>query len=356
MNTSTTSPNPAYTYTPVNQAINLAVKQSAIDLFDLLITAPLPELTGIALKAFGPDAPIHITHPINDLPNHTEALNQFWLPLRQALPDVERRLDIVAAGLFRDSHWMTFLGSYLGTFARNWLGIPATGGVVTVRFAEAHEVRDGKIVTSYMFIDFLDLMLQAGFWPIGPSRGKEMPWLPPKTHEGVLLTPQPNDQSEQTIQRVLAMQNALGFFPRTTPTREALDSMQQVKHWHPNFMWYGPCGIGSTRGLHGFELYHQIPFLTAFPDRGGTPPGHFIRIGDGHFAVTGGWGYLQATHTGGEFLGMPPTGKRIKMRVMDFYRCDDLTICENWIPMDIPHILLQMGVDVFARLSQTYGR
>ena len=43
-----------------------------------------------------------------------------------------------------------------------------------------------------------------------------------------------------------------------------------VKHWHPNFMWYGPAGIGTTRGMKGFEDYHQIPFLVAFPDRGGT--------------------------------------------------------------------------------------
>jgi hypothetical protein len=54
-------------------------------------------------------------------------------------------------------------------------------------------------------------------------------------------------------------------------------------------MWYGAGGIGTTRGLKGFEDYHQIPFLVAFPDRKGSDIGHFIRIGDGHYAVTGGW-------------------------------------------------------------------
>ena len=119
-------------------------------------------------------------------------------------------------------------------------------------------------------------------------------------------------------------------------------------------MWYGAAGIGTTRGLKGFEDYHQIPFLVAFPDRAGSERGHFIRIGDGHFAVTGGWGYLQATHTGGELFGVAPTGKRIKMRVMDFYRCNDETIIENWVPMDVPHILLQMGVDVFGRMRHQF--
>jgi len=42
------------------------------------------------------------------------------------------------------------------------------------------------------------------------------------------------------------------------------------------------------------------------------------------------------------------------MRVMDFYRCDDETIIENWIPIDIPHLLLQMGVDVFGRMRHQF--
>jgi predicted ester cyclase len=121
-------------------------------------------------------------------------------------------------------------------------------------------------------------------------------------------------------------------------------------------MWYGPAGIDTTRGLKGFEDYHQIPFLVAFPDRGGSDLGHFIRIGDGHFAATGGWHYLQATHTGNDFLGVPSTGKRLSMRVMDFYRCDNETIIENWVPFDIPHLLLQMGVDVFGRMRSQYAK
>jgi predicted ester cyclase len=219
---------------------------------------------------------------------------------------------------------------------------------------EGHELRDGKIVTSYLFIDFLDLMRQVGYFPIVQSLGSEMRWLPPATHDGVILTPQDEGRSKHTIETILRMHAALGYYNGKPPTREVLDRMEMVKHWHPNFMWYGPAGIGTTRGLKGFEDYHQIPFLVAFPDRGGSDIGHFIRIGDGYYAVTGGWGYLQGTHTGDNFLGMPATGKRIKMRVMDFYRCDDVTIVENWIPMDIPHILFQMGVDVFGRMRHQF--
>ncbi len=181
-----------------------------------------------------------------------------------------------------------------------------------------------------------------------------MRWLPPRTLDGIILQPQDAARSQRTIETVLKMHAALGYYSGQPPTRAVLDEMEQVKHWHPNFMWYGPAGIGSTRGLKGFEDYHQIPFLVAFPDRAGSAQGHFIRIGDGHYAVTGGWGYLRATHTGGELFGVAPTGKRIKMRVMDFYRCDAETIVENWIPIDVPHILLQMGVDIFGRMRHQF--
>lgn len=211
-----------------------------------------------------------------------------------------------------------------------------------------------KIATSYVFLDALDWMRQAGYWPIAPSLGTEMRWLPPATRDGVILNPQDNAVSQRTIERVLRMHAALGRYNGQPPTREVLDEMEMVKHWHPRFMWYGPAGIGTTRGLKAFEDYHQIPFLVAFPDRKGSDFGHFIRIGDGHYAVTGGWGYLQATHLGSDFLGIPATGKRLAMRVMDFYRCDDETIIENWVPLDIPHLLLQVGLDVFSRMRHQF--
>ena len=73
-------------------------------------------------------------------------------------------------------------------FAEDLLGIPATRGVVCLRFCEGHELRDGQIVSSYIFVDFLDLMRQAGYWPLAPSLGAEMRWMPPRTLDGVILS------------------------------------------------------------------------------------------------------------------------------------------------------------------------
>ena len=343
-----------FKYTPIDQARNLANKHRAIQIMSGLTSCPVNELPVLLHDSYHEGVRVHVTHPVNELSGADATLAAFWQPLRHALPDAERRHDLVAAGSYRNGDWIAMSGHYVGTFEHDLVGIPATRGVVAVRFSEAHELREGKIATSYLFVDFLDLMLQAGFSPIVPSLGSPMRWLPPMTHDGVILTAQDEATSRATIERVLHMHAALGYYNGQPPTRETLDLMQMVKHWHPHFMWYGAGGIGTTRGLKGFEDYHQIPFLVAFPDRKGSDIGHFIRIGDGHYAVTGGWGYLQATHSGHDFLGMPPTGKRVAMRVMDFYRCDEQTIVENWVPFDIPHLLLQMGVDVFGRMRHQF--
>lgn len=344
----------AFQYTPVEQAENIANKQRIITLMDDLTTASRDDLNDVIHDSYHPDASVNVSHPINELSGLDRVREQLWEPLRRALPDAERRNDVVVGGRYRDTNWIGCVGNIVGTFEQDWLGIPASRGVVAVRYGEGHELREGKIATSYLFIDFLHLMQQVGFYAIVPGPGSKMRWLPPMTHDGVVLTPQNEAVSQQTIEKVLAMHAALGKYSGQPPTRAVLDEMEMVKHWHPNFMWYGPAGIGTTRGLRGFEDYHQIPFLVAFPDRGGSDQGHFIRVGDGYYAATGGWGYLQGTHTGDNFLGMPATGKRIKMRVMDFYRCDDETIVENWVPIDIPHILMQMGVDVFGRMRHQF--
>lgn len=343
-----------YHYRSVDQVENVANKKRVIHIMQQMIRIPLADLDGAIGAGYRTDSRVSVAHPINELPDLKAVCEELWRPLRRALPDVERRDHIVAGGEYRNASWVACLGHYVGTFQNDWLGIPATRGVVTVRYAEGHELRDSKIATSYVFIDFLDVMRQAGYWPLAPSLGREMQWLPPRTCDGVVLTPQDEAVSQRTIQRVLRMHEALGLYSGQPPTREVLDEMEMVRHWDPSFMWYGPAGIGTTRGLKGFEDFHQIPFLVAFPDRGGTEIGHFIRIGDGDYAVTGGWGYLQATHTGSDFLGVPPTGKRLAMRVMDFYRCDDETIVENWVPFDIPHLLMQMGVDIFGRMRHQF--
>ena len=111
-------------------------------------------------------------------------------------------------------------------------------------------------------------------------------------------------------------------------------------------MWYGPCGIGTARRVSGFQDHHQRPFLHAFPDRVGG--NHRARIAEGRYMASTGWPSVRATHSG-DYLGAPATHKPIGMRVMDWWRVTDETIAENWVLIDLPELLLQMGVDVLER-------
>ena len=354
---------PLKNFTPVEQGRNLANKRRVQAAWQELTLTPLDKLDEALAAVYAEGAGFHGTHPVNDLTGRDAIRRGFLEPLRRALPDAERREGILAGGVYQGRELVACYGHYLGTFAQDWFGIPATQQILTARYCEAHELAEGRISRSYVFIDYLDLMRQAGYWPLAPSLGREGVWQHPMTNDGVLLCPQDEAGSRRSFELVMAMQTAMTWYGGGAPTRANLDDMQQRRFWHSWMQWYGPAGIGSTRGIDNYEQYHQVPFLVAFPDRGKLQEagysGHFIRIGDGDYAVTGGWGHLLATHTGVDWLGLAPTDRVVNMRVMDFYRCDTdaagvTTLRENWVPIDIPHLLLQMGVDVFGRMRHQF--
>jgi predicted ester cyclase len=303
-------------------------------------------------------------HPMNEM-RGTEAIEaKVWAPLLRAFPDLERRDLIVTGGSYGDRDYVAMIGHHCGTFRADWLGIPATGRPVFIRYGEVHEVRGGRIVQSNCLWDILDVIRQAGLWPIAPSLGTEGMWPGPITGDGLRFADADPVQSAASLAQTLAMHATLGAYDdRGGAGREGLLEMPQKDHWHPRMMWYGPSGIGTTRGLQGFVDHHQLPFRTAFPNRKGGGQwdeiaamrakhggGHYIRIGDGPYSVTGGWPSVFATHTGDDFLGVGSTGRAVTMRVMDFYLHHEGLIRENWVPLDVLDLLRQMGVDVLARM------
>lgn len=305
---------------------------------------------------YGEDALWYGCHPFNECAGPA-AIGAVWAQLRRAMPDMERRDEIFVAGESKPDPrigdaltgrvLVAAMGVYQGTFAADLCGIPATGGVVHLRYCEVHHLVAGRIAQSYVLLDLLDLMRQAGCWPLVPSLGAEGLWPGPATADGVVLDRVDPVRGQAAFEVVMAMHAALGKFDG-----KSVGSMDHAAHWTEDFMWYGPGGIGSTRGMAGFRAHHQIPFLTGFPDRRGA--GHYVRIAEGDYVVTGGWPSVVATHQG-EWLGVAATGRPVDMRVMDFYRLDGDRIAENWVPIDVIWILKQMGVDVFGRLAHLRG-
>ncbi|MEN7341843.1 MAG: ester cyclase [Pseudomonadota bacterium] len=303
-------------------------------------------LSSSARSLYTDDVAFNAFCPVDECTGVDAAIEQFWQPLVTALPDLERRDELIVAGEFQGQNMIACLGHWQGHLQAPLFEIPATGRLVAIRYGEVHLITESKISASYIIADMLDLMRQVGVTPIAPSLGDEIQWPGPAVAAGIDCDRIDPTRGASTLHRVREMHQALGSFDG-----KSLDSMPHATYWHQDFMWYGPSGIGTTRGLDGFRVCHQIPFLRAFPDRVGGQ--HYVRIGDGPFAVTGGWPSVTATHAGDGWLAMPATGKRVGMRVMDFYRCDENgLIVENWVPIDIIDILRQLGVDVFGRLRE----
>ena len=334
-----------------------------------LASATPASLPAYLSELYSPDAEWRGSHPLNEMRGVDAIRETVWLPLFRSFPDLERRDLIFVGGKYQGREYLAAIGHYCGTFRQDWLTIPATGRPVFLRYGEVHEIRDGRILQSNCLWDILDLIRQAGFWPLPPSLGVEGLWPAPITGDGIVLSESDPAISAASIAQTLAMHRTLGEYNDSEREgREGLLRMPQREHWHAKMMWYGPSGIGATRGLQGFVDYHQLPFRIAFPNRKGggqwselpsserPKGGHYIRIGDGKYSVTGGWPSVYAIHSGGDFLGTSPTGRPVTMRVMDFYLHDEGKIRENWVPLDILDLLLQMDINVFDRMQSFFRR
>lgn len=290
------------------------------------------------------DVTFKVSAPFADVRN----LNtDFWAPLIAAMPDLERRTDILMEGVFNDGHWFASTGFFVGHFEVSLWGIKPTHRPMWLRYGWFDRVEGDKVVESYVILDVARFMIEAGQWPLAPQLGQY--WSPaPHTQDGISLGEADPAESDKSLKLVEAMIAGLMSYDR-----KSLPSMGMVRFWTPQFGWYGPGGIGSARGHRDYERAHQGPFLGTFPDRVGG--NHKCRIGEGTYVASTGWPSINATHMGDGWLGLPATQKRITMRVMDFWRRDGDMLAENWVFIDMIDLLNQIGVDVFARMHALYG-
>lgn len=107
------------------------------------------------------------------------------------------------------------------------------------------------------------------------------------------------------------------------------------------FRWMGNAGCGTKVGLKAFQDNWQRPFQAAFSDKVCIDE---ARLAEGEWMAA--FGRQEATHSG-NFMGISPTGKRVQIRYMDFWKVQDGKIVDNWVMVDFPHVMQQLGVDPF---------
>lgn len=111
-----------------------------------------------------------------------------------------------------------------------------------------------------------------------------------------------------------------------------LDVMNEIIA--PNYVNHNfPGGAGPE----GFKQTIMM-FKSAFPDMGLTIE-DMIAEGD-RVATRGTW---TGTHRG-DFMGIPATGKHVRISYSDIWRLENGKAVENWVQMDILGLMQQLGV------------
>ena len=299
------------------------------------------DFSGAIAAFFAADANINVVHPFNELHGADKYLDTFLRPLQQSFDGLYRRDDISMAGQFEGQDWISSTGYYVGQFAQDWIGIKATGTLSYLRYGEFHRIEKGKVVESYIYLDIPELMIACNQWPLpmgpGLSRGYTGLIQGPASGDGVLKDVTDLAEGQRSYQIVTDMLNKL-----------ATEDEAWRPYWHDNMMWYGPGAFGSFVGIEEFASF-QVPFESQFEGwSGGTKNNgmtkHFTRYGDGNYTCSGGWPSLTGVNVK-PFLGQSPTNERVFMRVCDWWRREDSLLVENWVFVDVPHVLLQLGFD-----------
>lgn len=295
---------------------------------------------------FHSSAKVQLCFPMENLAGAGELYSEALAPLHEAFSDLERRDTIIVSAVAGNADWVGCCGYYTGCFSKPWLRIPPTGHQAAMRFHEFYRIEDGLIVEMQAIWDIPELMMQAGAWPMAPSLGREWQVPGPATQDGLNDLPSDEFLSQSSLKLVGDMCDALGQY-----AQGGVEAMALEKYWHPKCSWYGPAGIGTGRGISGFRNWHQIPFLNGMPDRvGDAHAGHFFSE-DNYVGFTA-WPGMTATISDNGWMGIAPAGQEITLRSLDFWRCENGLIKENWVLVDLLSIYNQIGVDVLGRMRE----
>ena len=289
-------------------------------------------------------------HPFNEINSADSVLKLFWKPLKKSLSNLTRRMDIFFAGhntlSGQEGTWVVSMGHLMGLFDKPWLNISPNNKVIFLRYAEFNKVVSNKIVETAMFFDIPHFMTQAGLSPFHYQTGANLVQPGPSSHDGLLFEEQDKIETIKTKNTIEDMLDDLKLW-KSTDRKSLIEELQ--KSWDKNMLWWGPTGIGATYTIERYADQHSGPFRKSFKERKFN--GHICRITEGLFGGFFGWPNLSLVHSGG-FMGMPSTGKRGDMRVIDIYRREGMKLKENWIFIDLLYFWKMQDVDILERTTK----
>lgn len=288
-------------------------------------------------------------YPFREITSLECVIEKFWKPLKQSFTSLQRRPDIFIGGTSEigGEKWVMCMGHFMGLFDKEWLNIPPTGKMTSIRFAEFNCVQEGKITKTGLFIDLIGVMQQAGLNPLPVSTGQFFVYPGPRDHNGILKEDAAVEEGIKTMALVNKMVDDLSELNDSGSMGCPPELLE--KSWSKDMIWYGPAGIGASYTIDRYQMQHQLPFRNNLD--GKKFNGHVCRFAEGNFACFFGWPNLTNRATGG-FLGMTSSANPADMQVVDVYYRKDNKLSENWVLIDLPYWLKQQGVDILERTTR----
>ena len=307
-----------------------------------------PDAARAALRELlAPNATLKLGHPFGEIEGPDAFMETCLSPLADALPDLERRELIILAGTTPEGQdWIGTMGNYMGTFVSPFLGIPPTGHLAHMRYHEFFRIENGKVIEMQAIWDIPELMMLANAWPMAPQLGSYLCTPGPMSCDGLDVS----GDGQATKEHVITMLTDLCKYPGNPDPAV----MKLEKYWHPRFNWYGPAGIGTSRGISGFRHWHQIPFLNGMPDRKLDATADLMShwVSEGDYVCETGWPNMRLTLSDDGWMGIAPAGKEVLLRSLDFWRLENGLIRENWVLVDLLSLYRQVGIDVLGRMQE----
>ena len=143
----------------------------------------------------------------------------------------------------------------------------------------------------------------------------------------------------------MSAQHNLQLVQQMYEALNAQDLEAHHRYWREDMVWHGPPGFGDIHGIEGFKNEVLKPFYKAFPDYHAK---NDIEFADENWVAA--TGFLTGTQRG-EWLGMQPTNKPMRMRFSDFWSVKDGKLHENWVMVDHVDVMRQLGVDLLAGVN-----
>ena len=228
------------------------------------------------------------------LPPGKEGFKQLVNMYKTAFPDVKFAIDFQVAEGDRVATRYTAVGTQSGEL----MGYPASGKQATVRGIIINRIENGKIAESWENFEMYEMLVQIGMLPAPGSNAQAT--------VASFFNEVMNHGKTDLLNNLIAGDFISHNFPQPNSNKEAM--------------------TGGCKAM-----------LSAFTGLKVTVEDQTVS-GDKVYSR----GYWTGKHTG-DFQGIKPTNKDLKVEFQYIWRVKDGQLAENWVTMDLAGMMQQMG-------------